>query len=109
MTKQQKINALIKNGIRPEDVEQAYREGFEEAWAEATPGVLRTCYAAVALALHRELGYGRKRCVRILGAVDDIISETLTSQEAVDKVLEEIGLVLHLHEGLDRIEEKNDG
>ena len=99
------MNALLKNGITPKDLEDAYREGFEEAWAQSTPGVLKTCYAAIVLALRAELGYGRKRCQRILGAVDDIICNTLTSQEAIDKVYEEIGLILNFQEPFDRVKE----
>lgn len=94
MTEEQKLEALFKNGITNEDITKAFEEGYNSGFAHASPSVIKTAYAAVALAAHRQLKFGRERIKKLLREVDDIIVETLTSDEAIEQVWDEAGLHL---------------
>lgn len=52
MTKEQRMDALVKNGITAEDLKQEWHDGFEAGFREACPATVRTLYAAVLLAAH---------------------------------------------------------
>jgi hypothetical protein len=106
MTKAQRVNALIKNGITPEDLSKAYQDGYAEGFREAAPNITKTIYAAVILALRDEKRpWGRLRCHRVLDNVDKHVIDTLNSQEAIDKVWKEIGLFLDFRDALEPIKE----
>ena len=52
MTKEQRMDALVKNGITIKDLEENYNKGYEAGFAVASGPVIKTCYAAVCLALN---------------------------------------------------------
>ena len=97
-------NALIRNGITPEDLDKAYHEGFDEGLAAASPELTKTAYAAVALALKDE-GYEKDGIIRVLSRMNDLILHTLDSIEAIDKVYRDLKLSLHLEDPLEPIKE----
>lgn len=73
------------------------------------PATYETIYAAVLLALHELYGFGRIRGVRALQKVDELVTEFLTSREAIEKVYEEMGIYLDFTDGIDRVKEKDNG
>ena len=103
-TQNQILTELTRNGITPENLEKSFKEGFEAGFNAASPEITKTAYAAVVLAL-REEGFGQTRCKRVLTRMNDLILHTLYSIEAIDKVYEEIGLVLHLEDPLEPVQE----
>lgn len=105
MTIEERKDALVKNGITPDDLQKAFDKGWKEGFNCATSPVLKTIYAAACLTLHSLEGYGRERCKRFLQALDACVIDTLTSTEAVEKVWDEIGLELDFKESFDRIQE----
>lgn len=105
MNKEQRIEALIKNGITLEDLERNYTEGYNAGFSEACPGTFKTIYAAVCLALHEKHGFGKKRCAEVLREVDKYVMESLTSAEAIDAVYRRMGLELVFDDPIDRINE----
>lgn len=105
MTIEERKDALVKNGITPDDLQKAYDKGWKEGFNCATSPVLKTIYAAACLTLHSLEGYGRARCKRFLQALDACVIDTLTSTEAIEKVWDEIGLELDFKESFDRIQE----
>lgn len=106
LTKTQRMNALIRNGITPEDVHKAYQEGYNEGFQQAAPNITRTIYAAAVLALRDEKDrWGRKRCKRMLENLDRHVIETLNSQEAIDRVWKEIGLIMDFQDPVEPIKE----
>lgn len=107
LTKEQAMSALIKNGITPEDLEKTYHDGFKQGHHMACVRMLEACYAAFALALRREkcTHFGAKRVIRLLRAVDDIILNTLDSEEVINAVFDELGVKLTFNNPFDRIEE----
>ena len=72
-TREQKVKALLKNGITPEDLEREYERGFKEGFKAAAPATFKAIYAAVCKALRKLYKFGRYRCSKVLMAVDDIV------------------------------------
>ena len=105
MTKEERIKAFYKNGITEKDLQENYELGLKEGRDEAAAFTLKTCYAAFILAMRSELHFGRERCRRILVKADEILTESLSSEEAIDKVWEEIGLHLEFNDPFERIQE----
>lgn len=105
-TKEQRIKALIQNGITPEDLEREFKDGYNAGFKDAAPGVIKTAYAAICLVLHDLHGFGQKRCADVLQRVDDYILHSLTSAEAIEEVWDKIGLQINFEEPFERIETK---
>lgn len=95
----------MKNGITTEDLQKSFKEGFDEGFSAASPEITKTAYAAVVLALRQEFGFGRERCKRALIAMNNHILNTLDSIEAIDKVYDEIGLILKMDNPLEPVQE----
>ena len=109
MTKQQRMDALVKNGITIKDLEENYNKGYEAGFAVASGPVIKTCYAAVCLALNELHGFGMKRCKDVLNLVDEKILFSLTSMETIEEVWQKIGLQIDFNEvASDRITERED-
>lgn len=96
------LQRLMKNGITINDLEKEYYKGFDAGRDSA----IKTCYAAVCLAARDELGFGSKRAYRLLCTMDKHVCETLSSAEAIDRVLDEMGITIRFREPFDRIEQK---
>lgn len=109
MTKQQRMDALVKNGITIKDLEENYNKGYEAGFAVASGPVIKTCYAAVCLALNELHGFGMKRCKDVLNLVDEKILFSFTSMETIEEVWQKIGLQIDFNEVVsDRITERED-
>lgn len=109
MTKEQCMDALVKNGITIKDLEENYNKGYEAGFAVASGPVIKTCYAAVCLALNELHGFGMKRCKDVLNLVDEKILFSLTSMETIEEVWQKIGLQIDFNEVVsDRITERED-
>lgn len=94
MTREQRMAALVKNGIRPEDVDAARREGYEAGGRDARELDNELMCAALALTLNELHGFGQKRIVRVINRMAEIMMETFTSREIVDQVYDRLGLTL---------------
>lgn len=103
LTKEQRMDALVKNGITPKDLEQEYNKGFEVGFKAAGDSVLRSCYAAVCLALNDLHKFGSGRCAAVLRATEKHMLETLHSQDAIDEVYKRMKLRVDFKEAFDRI------
>lgn len=104
LTREQQVNALLKNGITPQDLKNEYARGRDDG-IETT---FKTVYAAACLALHELEGYGAKRCKRFLRRLDGIVLNSFSSAETIDEVWRRIGLELEFHETFDRVREVDD-
>ena len=105
MTKEQRKEALVKNGITIADLEKEYEVGFEAGFNAASPSVIKTIYAAVALAANDLHGFGKKRTKELLKAIDDYVVDTLTSEEIINDVWKRIGLRLDFDDPIDLVKE----
>lgn len=106
ITSDQRINAMCKNGITPKDVDDAYAQGRKDALHSVTDYCLKDCYAGFVLAAHQVFGFGHERCIRLLRAADELICNSLASNEAIDEVFEQVGVKIAF-EKPERMEETN--
>lgn len=88
----QRINAMVKNGITPKDVDDAYARGKKDALHTVSNFVMKDCYAAFLMAAHEVFGFGHQRCMRLLRAADDRICNSLASDEAIQEVFDTVGV-----------------
>ena len=104
LTKEQRINALIKNGITPKDLEKNFADGYDEGYKDASTQAVKAIYAAVCLVLHDEPhGFEKERCADVLRAVENRVLYSLTSEEAIEEVYKRMKLQLDFGDPLDRI------
>ena len=98
---------IYKNGITLEDMKQAEDEAYKNGVRNGIESTMKTCYAAICLAMHELHGFGKKRCARVLNRVDETILLTLTSQDAIDEVYKTIKLKIDFREQIpgERVQE----
>ena len=104
-TKEELQKRLIKNGITVADLKENYDKGWQDGFHESGDMVIRSCYAAICLALNDLHGFGQKRCMDVLNAVDEHMTMTLSSREAIDEVYKRMGLMIEFKEPFDRVRE----
>lgn len=104
-SKEELTKRLIKNGITVKDLRNEWDRGYNAGFKEAAEPVIRGCYAAICLALNDLHGFGQKRCADVLRALDEHLTMSLTSKEAIDEVYKRMGLRIDFKEPFDRIQE----
>lgn len=104
--KAQRVERLMTQGISPADLEKAHADGFDEGYRMAGMSMIRAAYSAAALGLHEDFGFGRKRVVRALNAMDRHVATMITGDELRDEVAERLGFEINFNEGVNRVEEK---
>lgn len=105
LTRQQMVAGLIKNGITVDDLRKEYDKGYRNGFANGSDPVIRTCYAAICLALNDLYGYGSEECQAVLERVDYHVLNTLASQEAIDEVYQRMRLEIDFKESFDRVQD----
>lgn len=94
MADNEAFQRISKNGITLEDLHKAEDESYLRGVKAGKEGTIRTCFAAICLALHEQHGFGKERCSKVLNDVYERICYALTSQEAIQEVYDTIGLQL---------------
>lgn len=107
MTTEQKLKAFYKNGITLEDLQRSRDEGWKDGWSAACAFSMKVCYASAVRALHQLEGYGTKRNTRFLRLMDEIVTGSMTSDEAIEAAFEEAGVAINFREVFpdDRVQE----
>ena len=103
-TQSQLMAGLAQNGITPKDLEKEYHRGYQDGLQAASLPMIKTCYAAICLALHDEFDFGEDEYFRALTRVDERLLWTLENQELVDEVLEKTGLTIQFDEVFERVQ-----
>lgn len=103
----QYITSMERNGITIEDVNRAANEGYQHGIALAQEATMKACYAAMCLALKECHGFGAKRCMEMLNAVDEKIVYSLTSEELIEQVFRDLGITINFKDEMpgERIQE----
>lgn len=86
---------LHRNGITTQDLAREFALGWEAGRKDTAGFFMRSAYAAMALAMKRELKFGRERILRILRTADQIILEELTTDDMIRRVSRECGIDLY--------------
>jgi len=102
------ITNMERNGITIEDVNRAANEGYQQGIALAQDATMKMCYAAMCLALKELHGFGTKRCMQMLNAVDEKIVYALTSEELINQVFTDLKIEINFKETMpgERISER---
>ena len=99
------MDKLQRNGITVEDLKANYDKGWHDGFKEAAEPVVKGCFAAICLALNDLHGFGTKRCMDVLNKVDEHLTYTLATDEAIEEVWKRMRLKLEFKEPFDRIKE----
>jgi hypothetical protein len=102
------ITNMERNGITIEDVNRAANEGYQQGISLATEATMKSCYAAMCLALKELHGFGTKRCMQMLNAVDERVVYSLTSEELIEQVFRDLKIQINFKETMpgERISEQ---
>lgn len=92
MTKEQRINALIKNGITPDEVQREYDHGRVDGYKEGCEDSLYKLYACACLTLNELHGFGAKRNMAFLELLHEKILFCLDHDEAIQEVYDRMNL-----------------
>lgn len=92
--------------------EETYHAGHTDGWRAGCNFAMKTCYAAAVTAF-QELegyfidGYSAGRNARFLRIMDELITNTLTSEEIMDEAFEKAGVQINFREVFseDRVQE----
>lgn len=87
----EKVRILSANGIRPQDLDEQYKKGYEEGWITASEAFLRKMYAAIAKELI-EAGNDREEVVSFVKGVDHRFAVMFDAEEEIEDVYEQIGV-----------------
>lgn len=75
-----RLERIERNGITEAELEKAHKQGYAEGIIESSTPVYKMCLAAASLALHRNFGFGRERCVRFLNAMFQEATEHIVAE-----------------------------
>ena len=98
---------IQRNGITLEDVKRAEEKSYAQGMQAGIESTMKTCYAAICLALNELHGFGAKRCKEVLNAVDEKVCMTLVSDDAIQEVFDRMKLVIRFKAG--PLEERIEG
>ena len=90
--KTQVVDEIQRNGITMKALEEAFKEGFEKGSRDASDRIGMIVVGAMCLALKDLHGFKRQRLHKIMGRMCEIMTETFTSSEIVQRVYKELGL-----------------
>ena len=100
----EKVRMLSANGIRPQDLDESYKKGYEEGWITASEAFLRKMYAAMAKEL-LAAGNDRDEVVSFVKGVDHRFAVMFDAEEEIDDVYNEIGVRFNVDRNdIERIE-----
>ena len=106
MTAQEKLKLLYKNGITAFDLKCEFERGYRMAQTE----MVKTCYAAVCLALKETMHFGKERILRVLISMDEKIVTTIDSEEIMNETFDRTGIKIDFSQSMsrDRITRKDE-
>lgn len=95
-----KIAAFRKTNML---AEETYKAGYAEGWNVACNYAMKTCYAAAVMAFQdfegwQIEGYRTERNTRFMRALDDYVTNTLSSEEIIDEALQKAGVAINFRE-----------
>ena len=88
----QRLAAMQKNGITVDDLRNAERQGQQDGYKHGVEDALKTCYASVAMVANELYGHDKQGCIDVLRAVDERIITALSTEDAMQEVLDTLGI-----------------
>lgn len=78
-----------------------YEKGFNDGAASTESFFIEALYGAAALAAHRSFGFDDEKCLQLLNAMNDIVTNHFTSQDIIHDAWKEVGLKIVMHDGIE--------
>lgn len=88
----ERLEAMHRNGITIDDLRRAEREGQEDGYKHGLEDALKTCYASIAMVAGEVYGHDKQGCIDVLRAVDERIITALSTEDAMQEVLDTLGI-----------------
>lgn len=101
MSQQKLAERWTKNGITERDLDNAFKEGLRVGGAATQQRVIKSLYAAIMLAGNEIYGFGQKRGMRLLNAIDRIVLDRFDTDEMIEEVWQRFKLKIDFKESLD--------
>ena len=92
---EQRKRNMEKHGITEQDLAREFMRGWEAGREDTAGFFMRSVYAAMALAMKRELKFDREQTLHVIYAADRIIVEELTSDDIIRRVSRECGIDMY--------------
>ena len=96
---------LEKNGITVEDLEENFNKGYKAGVGDTVEIMSKSAYAAAVLALKREFGFGTKRMLKFITAMDNLMVTCIDREDMIAEACQETGIVFRPEAGVDRFSE----
>lgn len=90
--KSQVFDDMMKLTVANDVIQKAYKQGHDAGGKMITDNIGTNFTAAMCLALHRMYGFGKKRLCDLMDCMNEIMLETFTTPDAVQRVYKELGL-----------------
>lgn len=87
-----KRSEVMEIAVANEVIEKAYLKGHDAGGKLISDNIGTNITAAMCLALHQLHGFGRKRICELMDRMNEIMLETFTTADAVQRVYKEMGL-----------------
>ena len=101
----ERVRKLSMNGITHHDLDEWYKNGYEEGYKYASTAFFKVIYAAIAKELYAA-GNSVEEIVSFLHEVDHRIAVMFDADEEIDEVFDLIGIRLNVYDNsIDRISE----
>ena len=88
----ERLAAMHRNGITIDDLRRAEREGQEDGYKQGIEDALKTCYASIAMVAGEVYSHDKQGCIEVLRAVDERIITALSTEDAMQEVLDTLGI-----------------
>ena len=101
----ERVRKLSMNGITHHDLDEWYKNGYEEGYKYASTAFFKVMYAAIAKELH-QAGNSVEEIVSFLHEVDHRVAVMFDADEEIDEVFDMIGVRINVYDNsIDRISE----
>ena len=88
------VQRIQRNGITIEDLDRTAQDAYKDGAKYAAEKTKKNIYAACALVLHEMHGFGKKRCMDVLNAIDQKVLYALDTQEMIQQVWNDLGIMI---------------
>ena len=97
------VAMMARNGITPQDLEKAWKDGRTSAFEQTAPLVMKQCYAAFSTVLVDEFGFSPEDAFKAIHMADQKIVTAIDLEEALDEMREKARIEFRSEEGVERV------
>ncbi len=99
-TVEERKRQLYRNGITDKDLQHSAQSGYNQGVSAAAEYTMRVCYAAAVRAYGRVTLNDPDENTAFLRLLDDLVVNSIDSDEAIQAAFDEAGVAINFREGL---------